>query len=72
MACCDRCPKPLGLHRVSWFNLDTICTRCQAQEETHPDYDYARAVERQRVTGGDFNYVGVGWPGPNGRVLRVR
>lgn len=72
MARCDRCPKPLGLHRVSWFNLDTICTRCQAQEEAHPDFAYARAVERQRVTDGDFNYVGVGWPGADGRVLRTR
>ena len=72
MATCDRCSNPLGVHRVSWFNLDAICPACQTQEEAHPDYGYARDVERQRVQQGDFNFVGVGWPGVNGRVLRTR
>ena len=57
MGTCDRCPNPLGVHRLSWFNLDAICRSCQTQEEAHPDYGYARDVERQRVQAGDFNFV---------------
>lgn len=72
MSRCDRCLKPLGVHRMSWFNTDRICGECQKVEEAHPDYRYARNVEHQEVRQGNTNYTGVGWPGVNGRVSRPR
>ena len=65
---CDRCFNPTPVYRVSWFNLDRICQACQAEEESHPDFQYAREVEHQAVRGGDMNFPGVGWPGRDGRV----
>ena len=67
---CDRCGGDLGVHRVSWFNTDTICPTCQKQEEAHPDFAWAKAVEHEAVKNGDTNFPGVGWPGLNGRVER--
>ena len=67
---CDRCPNPLGVHRTSWFNNDNLCSTCQQQEESHPDYAYAKAVEHEAVRNGDYNFPGVGWPGLDGRVAR--
>jgi len=65
---CDRCFNPTPVYRVSWFNLDRICQACQAEEESHPDFQYAREVEHQAVRGGDMNFPGVGWPGRDGRI----
>lgn len=66
----DGCPKPLGTHRVSWFNTDAICSDCQKQEEAHPDYKHAKEVEHAAVLKGNTNFPGVGWPGVKGRVPR--
>ena len=29
---CDRCPNPLTVRTMSWFNKDTICMDCKAEE----------------------------------------
>ena len=70
MATCDRCRKQTTITTTSWFNTDTICQSCQKQEEAHPDYAYAKAVEHEAVKNGDYNFPGVGWPGIDGRVER--
>lgn len=70
MTQCDRCGGDPGAYRTSWFNTDAICSTCQKQEESHPDYAYAKAVEHNAVLNGYTNFPGVGWPGPNGRVKR--
>jgi hypothetical protein len=72
MRICDRCPKPTNITKMSWFNTDTLCEDCQQQEETHPDFPYAKAVEHEAVLKGDTNFPGVGWPGVEGKVLRCR
>ena len=30
---CDRCPNPLTVRTMSWFNEDTICTICIDEEK---------------------------------------
>jgi hypothetical protein len=67
---CDRCAKPTNITRMSWFNTDNICSTCQTQEEAHPDFAYAKAVEHEAVKNGDTNFPGVGWPGVNRSVKR--
>lgn len=65
---CDRCHDTMSVYRVSWFDTACICQTCQTEEESHPDFQYAREVEHQAVRGGDMNFPGVGWPGRDGRV----
>lgn len=65
---CDRCRSTMSVYRVSWFDTARICDACQREEETHPDYGYAREVEHAAVRSGDLNFPGVGWPGRDGRV----
>lgn len=68
---CDRCLGAMPVYRVSWFDTARLCQACQAEEEAHPDFQYARDVEHQAVRDGDTNFPGVGWPGRDGRVTRV-
>ena len=68
---CGRCGGPMSVYRVSWFDTARICPTCQAYEEAHPDYRYAKAVEHASVVAGDLNFPGVGWPGRDGRVQRI-
>lgn len=70
MSLCDRCPNTTNTTKMSWFNTDNLCEECQKQEESHPDYDYAKWVENEAVKEGDTNFPGVGWPGLDGRVAR--
>ena len=67
---CDRCPNPIRVSRCSWFNTDDLCESCQRQEESHPDFAYAKEAENAAVLRGNFNFPGVGWPGVHGRVRR--
>ena len=67
---CDRCQGSMPFYRVSFFNTDEICPDCQAEEEAHPDFAYARAVEHTAFVAGDMNFPGIGWPGRIGRVMR--
>jgi len=67
---CDRCHRPTRISTTSWFNTDTLCPTCEDEECRHPDYEYAKQVEREAVMRKDFNFVGVGWPGVDGRVQR--
>lgn len=66
---CDRCHgETHGVTHTSWFNTQTICTECSEAEAEHPDYTYAKRVENEACSRGEFNFPGVGWPGPDGRV----
>ena len=67
---CGRCAMPTNITKMSWFNTQDLCDACQKQEEAHPDYGYAKAVENEAVKNGDTNFPGVGWPGIDGRVKR--
>lgn len=67
---CDRCGVPTGITRMSMFNTDVLCPACLDEERGHPDYQHACDVENAAVHRGDYNFPGVGWPGPEGRVHR--
>jgi predicted Fe-S protein YdhL (DUF1289 family) len=67
---CPRCRKSTQTHTCSWFNAQDICLDCSREEQEHPDYRYARERERAAVLAGNYNFAGVGWPGPDGRVQR--
>ena len=47
---------------------DSFLYDCQKQEESHPDFAYAKEVENEAVLNGNTNFPGVGWPGVHGRV----
>ena len=66
---CDRCKTTASTTKMSWFNTDALCEACQEQEEAHPDFAVARALEEEAVRRGDLNFPGVGWPGLDGRVV---
>lgn len=68
---CDRCQGPMPFYRVSFFNTARICLDCQTEEEAHPDFAYARAVEHAAFVAGNMNFPGVGWPGRDDRVTRL-
>ena len=57
-----------GGFTMSRFNTETICMKCAAEERQHPDYRLAVEAEKAACLAGDRNFVGVGWPGKNGRV----
>jgi hypothetical protein len=68
MGKCDRCPNTTGPFTMSYFNNDTLCSECRAAERKHPDFGLAEAVETAAVKNGNYNFLGVGWPGHDGRV----
>jgi len=57
---CDRCGHDAGTSSVSYFNTDTCCMECIADEQQAPGFAAARAAELAAVQGGDVNFVGVG------------
>lgn len=58
---CDRCHENTKSWKVSWFNLDNICPKCQERERKHPKFKEAhdRAIEEERK--GNKNFEGIGW-----------
>jgi hypothetical protein len=42
---CDRCPNPLPVRKLSWFNGDTICMECAAKEDTIKEALRAKGIE---------------------------
>lgn len=72
MLSCARCGKvEPAVTTMSWFNTDTICWECSQQEQTHPDFEWARAEEQRHVARGNLHFEGVGWPGMENRVPRL-
>lgn len=67
---CARCQASMVVYSMSWFNRDLVCPACSEQEQSHPDFAYAREAEQAAVKQDDFNFPGVGWPGVKGRVPR--
>jgi hypothetical protein len=65
---CDRCPDTSGSFSMSFFNNDTLCEDCSEQEQKHPDFALANAVETAEVKKGNYNFLGVGWPGHDGGI----
>jgi len=47
---------------MSYFNTDTLCLDCEAEEQVHPDYETAKAAEEEAVRAGNFNFRGIGKP----------
>ena len=67
---CQRCGRESTSFTGSWFSGELICLSCSEIEEAHPDFDFAHDTETEAVRRGDYNFEGVGWPGPTGRVPR--
>jgi hypothetical protein len=60
---CERCAAPLApltAWGVSYFNTDTCCMACLADEKQAPGYEAARAAEAEAVSAGNLNFPGVG------------
>ena len=70
---CDRCGATLeGGFSMSRFNTDALCCKCIEIEQNHPDYNLAKEIERQEFLSGNREFAGVGWPGVNGRVKKIK
>ncbi len=67
---CQRCGRESDSYTGSWFDTALICLSCSEVELSHPDLQYAHALETEEVKRGDLNFEGVGWPGVDGRVPR--
>ena len=65
---CGRCQEATPITLMSWFNTQTLCLACQKDEAQHPDFNFARSVERQHTLAGNYNFPGIGWPGKHKRV----
>ena len=72
MARCERCHKQTGITTGSFFNTQMICTDCDTEESKHPDYAFAKKIESDECSRGNYNFRGVGYPGKDGRVDRSR
>lgn len=59
---CQRCRCETLISSGSYFNTEQICPACIEAEQAHPDYERAKAIERQAVEDGNYNYPGVGLP----------
>ena len=53
---------------MSSFNTDVLCQKCIEEERNHPDYEKAAEAEIAAVKRGDTNFLGIGWPGKDGRL----
>ena len=59
---CERCGRQATTLTGSWFNTQMICPQCDLLEHEHPLIEKAKKVEREALTNGDFNFVGIGLP----------
>ncbi len=59
---CDRCKKETLSLRCSRFNTQMCCIDCLKEEEAHPEYPRAKAVELEEVKQGNMKFEGVGLP----------
>lgn len=57
---CKRCGEPCDTFKMSWFNTEMICKKCQAQEEKKPRYKEAKRKELEEVKRGNYNFDGIG------------
>ena len=58
---CDRCKEETVCWKTSWFNLDSICPKCQDEETSHKDFKRAKDAVYEEESKGNFNYEGIGW-----------
>lgn len=56
---CARCGKETNVHRMSYLNLEEICSECEEKEKKHPVYKYGKEIERAAVLAGNYNFPGV-------------
>lgn len=54
--CCERCSKKTNVLQMSFLNTQMICPDCFEEEKSHPNYEKARAEEREAVKNGNYNY----------------
>lgn len=47
---------------MSYFNTQMVCEQCERDEQAHPDYDHARATERQAIKTKNYDFRGIGLP----------
>ena len=60
MLTCDRCGQALGAWSTSYFNTDTLCVPCKADEMLAPNYERAVQAEAAACRGGNLNFPGIG------------
>ena len=59
---CERCGNTMTIHTLSWFNKQTICLECDAEELNHPQIGEAKRIEHEHCKKGNYNFRGIGLP----------
>jgi hypothetical protein len=59
---CERCKVPTMSFKMSFFNTQMICNKCQTVEENHPDFAEAKRKESEECMKGNMNFEGIGLP----------
>ena len=57
---CPRCGGSMRSYTCSWFTTESICTTCQQEEKSAPNFEAARAAEEAAIRNGDYNFPGIG------------
>ena len=57
---CDRCGAASWIYKMSKFNTDELCSKCQKDEKLAPGYAKADAAERAALKAQDYNFEGIG------------
>lgn len=57
---CDRCEAETQATIMSYFNTDTLCLPCKADEKELPTYSAAVEAEHHAVRQGNYNFQGIG------------
>ena len=59
---CERCKVSTLSFKMSFFNTQMICKKCQTVEEIHPEFADAKRKEVEECMNGNMNFEGVGLP----------
>lgn len=59
---CERCKEKTTSFKMSFFNTDMLCKKCETTEQEHSQYTKAREVELAELQKGNYNFRGIGLP----------
>ena len=62
MSHCERCKENSTSFKMSFFNTDMLCKKCETTEQSHPKYADAKAKELEELQKGNYNFRGIGLP----------
>jgi hypothetical protein len=62
MSNCQRCGSETPSLKMSYFNTDMMCEKCNKTERLHPLFEKAKREEMIQCQNGNMNFEGIGLP----------